>query len=61
MSADTYAQRATQHRPTTLEDLRATARRMQAEEGYSDHGIAAALGMAVEQVRLLIGCLECGE
>ena len=59
MSAITdYTARAQQHRPKSIEDLRNTANAMLLE-GYSDHGVAAALGVAVEQVRRLVG--QCGE
>lgn len=59
MTGDSYAAKATQYRPKTIQDLRDTAQRM-LDEGFSDHGIAAALGVAVEQVRRLVGCPDCG-
>ena len=52
-----YATRSVQHRPQTIEEMREASRRMLAE-GYSDHGVGAALGIAVEQVRRLMG--DCG-
>jgi hypothetical protein len=57
MSMDTQAAR-TQHRPKSIDELRLTAKAMLLD-GYSDHGIAAALGVAVEQVRRLVGCVNC--
>jgi hypothetical protein len=58
--ANTYADRAEVHAPKTLEESRAAAHRL-LEEGFSDHGIAAALGLAVEQVRRMLGeCSSCG-
>ena len=51
--------RAIEHRPKTFEELRLAIQRMRAD-GFSDHGIAAALGLAVEQVRRLPGkCRDC--
>jgi hypothetical protein len=58
MSPAEYYARAIEHRPQTLQALRETAQRMLAE-GYTDHGIASALQVAVEQVRRLIGCSDC--
>jgi hypothetical protein len=49
MSTDLQA-RANLHRPQTLEEVRATVRRMLGD-GMSDYGVAVALGIAVEQVR----------
>jgi ParB-like chromosome segregation protein Spo0J len=49
-----YLARAEQHAPKTIEEARAAAQRLLAE-GYSDHGIAAALGLAVDQVRRMLG------
>lgn len=57
VGADEYFKRSVQHRPQTLKDIREAAQRLLAQ-GYNDHGVAAALGIAVEQVRRLIG--ECG-
>ena len=58
MTVDTYTERARQHMPLTLEGMREAAMRMRAE-GHSEHGISAALGVAVEMTRKLIGCIEC--
>jgi hypothetical protein len=55
---DSYADRSRRHAPKTLEEARLAAQRLVAE-GYSDHGVAAALGLAVEQVRRLLGCVSC--
>ncbi len=60
MNADAYEVRARQYAPKTLEETQAAAHRLLGE-GYSDHGIAAALGLAVEQVRRMLGeCASCG-
>jgi hypothetical protein len=45
-----YEARATEHMPKTPEEMRAAVRRMLAD-GSSDYGTAAALRIAVEQVR----------
>jgi hypothetical protein len=50
---DDHARR-TQHRPTNLEAARTAARQM-ILDGHSHHAIAAALGIAVEQVPILVG------
>ena len=57
-----YRQRAEQHAPVnTAEEMRAAAQNL-LRDGFSDHGIAAALGLDVEAVRRLIGaCPECNE
>ncbi len=55
---DDYTRRAIEHRPQSLEDVRATVRRM-LSEGMSDYGIAACLGLAVEMVRRLAVYDEC--
>lgn len=47
-----YEARALAHRPQTVEEVRSTVRSMLAA-GYSDYGTAAALRIAVEQVRRL--------
>lgn len=49
-----YAIRARQNAPNTIEETRAAAHRL-IEEGFSDHGFAAALGLAIEQVRRMLG------
>jgi hypothetical protein len=48
LSAEAYSFRAKLHAPKTIEEARAAAQRLLAD-GYSDHGVAAALGLAVEQ------------
>lgn len=59
MSADAYSDRARQHAPRTIEETRQAAHRL-LDEGYNDYGVAAALGIAVEQVRRLLGqCEDC--
>jgi hypothetical protein len=59
VSAEAYAVRARQHAPKTIDEARAAALRL-VGEGYSDHGVAAALGLAVEQVRRMLGeCAIC--
>ena len=50
---DNYAARAQLHRPRTREEARAAAQRLLAE-GFSDHGVAAALGVAIEEVRRML-------
>jgi hypothetical protein len=54
LSADAYSVRARQHAPRTIEEARAAAQRLLGE-GYNDYGIAAALGLAVDQVRRMLG------
>ncbi len=58
MSDKSYRARAQLYAPRTIEEARAAAQRL-LQEGYSDHGVAAALGIAVEQVRRLIA--RCGD
>jgi transposase len=59
VSVESYAIRAKQHAPKTIEEARAAAQRLLAE-GYNDHGAAAALGVSVEQIRRMIGeCSSC--
>lgn len=42
------------HRPQTRDELRVAVHEL-ASRGYTDYGIAAATGLAVEQVRRMIG------
>lgn len=59
MSATTdYHERAQRHAPKTIDEARAAAHQMLAE-GHSAYGIASALGLAIEQVRRLLGCADC--
>ena len=58
MNVQAYTVRAKQHAPKTIDEARVAARQL-LDQGYSDHGIAAALGLAVEQVRRMLG--ECGD
>ena len=60
MNVEAYSVRAKQHAPKTIEESRAAAHRM-LDEGYSDHGISAALTLAVEQVRRMLGDFQCGQ
>jgi hypothetical protein len=45
---------ADRHRPQTLEEMRAAVHELH-QRGMSDHTIAQATGLAVEQVRRLLG------
>ncbi len=56
--SDTYAAKARQHAPRTLEETRTAVQRL-LDQGHSDYGIAAILGCSVEQVRRLVGCEAC--
>jgi len=42
------------HRPQTHDEMRASARELR-DRGYSDHAIAAATGLSVEQIRRMLG------
>ena len=42
------------HRPQTREEMRAAARELR-DRGYSDHAIAAATSLSVEQIRRMLG------
>ncbi len=59
MSTSDYAVRAQAHAPRTFEELQAAAQQL-IDDGHSDYGAAAALGLAVEQVRRLIGQCASG-
>lgn len=52
--ADTYGRRAQQHRPQSRDEMRAAVHEL-AAGGMTDYGIAHATGLAVEQVRRLLG------
>jgi hypothetical protein len=41
------------HRPSTREELKVAVHEL-ASRGYSDHSIAAATGLAIEQIRRLL-------
>jgi hypothetical protein len=58
VNAEVYAARQKQHAPNTIEEVRAATYRVLDEE-FSDQGIAAALALAAEQVRRLLGCASC--
>jgi transposase-like protein len=53
VSTASYRERAELYKPQTIDEARAAAHRM-LDEGYSDHGIAAALGVAIEEVRRML-------
>ena len=42
------------HRPQTHDEMRGAARELR-DRGYSDHAIAAATGLSVEQIRRMLG------
>ncbi len=53
---DDYRQRANEHAPKTVDEIRAAAHRL-SNEGYSERGIADALRLDISAVRRLLG--EC--
>jgi len=56
-----YRQRAAEHAPETAAAIREAAQGL-IDEGHSEHGAAAILGLDVGTLRRLVGrCAECEE
>jgi hypothetical protein len=58
MISASYTERAQLNAPKSVEEAKSVTQRL-LDQGYSDYGVAAAMGLSVEAVRRMIGCMSC--